>query len=92
MTRTVTVAAGRFAPGHLGELTRVVPFELVDAILEGTRRVQRRSRDLVPLAKSLLPVERALAMLGAVRVIPALLYKVARKPLSVPSVSPAAQA
>ncbi|MFJ5223102.1 hypothetical protein [Streptomyces sp. NPDC088400] len=27
---------GRFAPGHLGELTSVVPFELVDAVLEET--------------------------------------------------------
>ncbi|MDW4910588.1 response regulator transcription factor [Streptomyces sp. ADMS] len=26
VTRTVTVAAGRFAPGHLGELTGAVPF------------------------------------------------------------------
>jgi len=25
ITRTITVAAGAFAPGHLGELTRVVP-------------------------------------------------------------------
>ncbi|MYV48081.1 hypothetical protein GT031_21500 [Streptomyces sp. SID2888] len=33
ITRTVTVAAGRFAPGHLGELTAVVSFELVDAVL-----------------------------------------------------------
>lgn len=31
ITRTITVAAGAFAPGHLGELTRIVPFELVDA-------------------------------------------------------------
>ncbi|MFE7311451.1 IS4 family transposase, partial [Streptomyces sp. NPDC057546] len=46
ITRTVTVAAGRFAPGHLGELTTVVPFELVDAVLEETRSVQRRLRDL----------------------------------------------
>ena len=30
VTTVVTVAAGVFAPGHLGELTRVVPFELVD--------------------------------------------------------------
>ena len=34
VTRSVTVAAGAFAPGHLGELTRIVPFELVDAVLE----------------------------------------------------------
>ncbi|MFE1293085.1 IS4 family transposase [Streptomyces sp. NPDC058751] len=46
ITRTVTVAAGRFAPGHLGELTAVVPFELVDAVLAETRTVQRRLRDL----------------------------------------------
>lgn len=44
--RTVTVAAGRFAPGHLGELTAVVPFELVDAVLAEMRAVQRRLRDL----------------------------------------------
>ncbi|RZB16790.1 hypothetical protein StrepF001_25645 [Streptomyces sp. F001] len=46
ITRTVTVAAGRFAPGHLGELTAIVPFELVDAVLSETRVVQRRLRDL----------------------------------------------
>nr|WP_231648035.1 transposase domain-containing protein [Saccharothrix sp. NRRL B-16348] len=46
ITRTVTVAAGRFAPGHLGELPPVAPFELVDAILEETGTVQRRLRDL----------------------------------------------
>jgi len=41
-----TVAAGRFAPGHLGELTQQVPFEMVDAVLAETRAVQRRVRDL----------------------------------------------
>ncbi|WP_327349112.1 IS4 family transposase [Streptomyces europaeiscabiei] len=46
ITRTVTVAASRFAPGHLGGLTPVVPFELVDAVLSETRTVQRRLRDL----------------------------------------------
>ncbi|MGW6796319.1 IS4 family transposase [Streptomyces chartreusis] len=40
------MAAGRFAPGHLGELTQVVPFDLVDAVLDETRCVQRRLRDL----------------------------------------------
>jgi len=45
-TRTVTVAAGVFAPGHLGELTQFAPFELVDEVLERTRTVQRRLRDL----------------------------------------------
>ncbi|WP_324199169.1 transposase domain-containing protein [Nocardia amamiensis] len=40
------VAAGAFAPGHLGELTRIVPFEMVDAALESTRTVQARIRVL----------------------------------------------
>ena len=44
--RAVTVSGGRFAPGHLGELTQQVPFEMVDAVLEQTCRFQRRVRDL----------------------------------------------
>jgi hypothetical protein len=44
--RTVTVAAGRFAPGHLGELTQVVPFEMVDEVFADTGAVQARIRDL----------------------------------------------
>jgi Insertion element 4 transposase N-terminal len=46
ITRTVTVAAGVFAPGHLGELTQYLPFELVDDVLEQTKTVQRRLREL----------------------------------------------
>lgn len=42
----VTVAGGRFAPGHVGELTRIVPFEMVDAVLGETGKVQARVRDL----------------------------------------------
>jgi Insertion element 4 transposase N-terminal len=49
ITWTVTVAAGAFVPGHLGELTRIVPFELVDEVLEETggreRRLRRRLLD-----------------------------------------------
>jgi len=44
ITRTITVAAGVFAPGHLGELTQVIPFELVDGVLADTRAAQRRLR------------------------------------------------
>ncbi|MGW2931757.1 IS4 family transposase [Streptomyces sp. NPDC001156] len=44
ITRVVAVAAGVFAPGHLGELTQVVDFALVDAVLEETRAVQQRVR------------------------------------------------
>jgi hypothetical protein len=42
----VRVAAGPFAPGHLGELTQQVPFEMVDAVLAETGAVQRRVRVL----------------------------------------------
>ena len=45
-TRTVTVARGRYAPGHLGELTQHVPFEMVDQALAATRTTQSRLRDL----------------------------------------------
>jgi Insertion element 4 transposase N-terminal/Transposase DDE domain len=44
ITRTVTVAAGPFAPGHLGELTRLVPFEMIDEALAATMRMQQRVR------------------------------------------------
>ena len=40
------LAEGRYAPGHVGELTQIVPFEMVDAALEETRTRQRRLRDL----------------------------------------------
>ena len=46
ITRVVRVGPGRFAPGHLGELTQQVPFEMVDAVLAQTGRVQSRVRDL----------------------------------------------
>jgi Insertion element 4 transposase N-terminal/Transposase DDE domain len=46
ITRVVRVAPGRFAPGHLGELTQQVPFEMVDAVLAQTGAVQSRVRDL----------------------------------------------
>jgi len=46
ITHAVTVAAGVFAPGHLDELTRFLPFELVDDVLTETRTVQRRLREL----------------------------------------------
>lgn len=45
-SRTVKVAEGVFAPGHLGELTQHVPFELVDDVLVQTRAVEERLRQL----------------------------------------------
>jgi len=44
ITRTVTVAAGPFAAGHLGELTQLVPFEMIDEVLTATGRAQQRVR------------------------------------------------
>ncbi|WP_211370576.1 transposase domain-containing protein [Nonomuraea turkmeniaca] len=35
-----------FAPGHLGELTQVVPFEMVDEVLAEAGGRERRLRDL----------------------------------------------
>jgi hypothetical protein len=46
ITHAVTVAAGVFAPGHLGELTRYLPFELVDDVLAQTGTLQQRLRAL----------------------------------------------
>lgn len=40
-------AGGAFAPGHLGELTRIVPFEMVDAVLTACGKTQQRTR-LIP--------------------------------------------
>jgi hypothetical protein len=44
VTRTITVAPGALAPGHLGELTRIVPFELVDCLVDEARARERRLR------------------------------------------------
>jgi hypothetical protein len=46
ITRTIMVAPGVLAPGHLGELTRIVPFELVDCLVDEARVRERRVRDL----------------------------------------------
>ena len=44
--RSITTAAGVYAPGHIGELTQYLPFELVDDVLSETKTMQRRLRDL----------------------------------------------
>ncbi|MFF3876697.1 IS4 family transposase [Streptomyces sp. NPDC001978] len=44
ITRAIEVAGGVYAPGHLGELTQVVDFTLVDAVLEETGTRERRLR------------------------------------------------
>jgi hypothetical protein len=65
------VAPGVLAPGHLGELTRVVPFELVDCLVDDARARERRLR-LLPsrtgvyflLAMCLFPRAGYLAVWG----------------------------
>ncbi|KUL35693.1 transposase [Actinoplanes awajinensis subsp. mycoplanecinus] len=44
ITETKSIAAGRFAPGHLGELTQLVPFDMVDDALHRSGAVQQRIR------------------------------------------------
>jgi hypothetical protein len=44
INRTIEVAPGVHAPGHLGELTQIVDFDLVDAVLEETGTTERRLR------------------------------------------------
>ena len=46
ISREIVVAEGVFAPGHLGELTQIVPFEMVDAVLADCGAAQRRLRKL----------------------------------------------
>ena len=46
ITREVTVAGGVFAPGHLGELTQIVPFEMAGQALAATGTTQARIRVL----------------------------------------------
>lgn len=40
------MAGGAFAPGHVGELTQILPFEMVDAALAETGTLQSRVRRL----------------------------------------------
>jgi hypothetical protein len=44
ITRTVEAAGGVYAPGHLGELTQIVDFVLVDAVIEETGSREKRLR------------------------------------------------
>jgi Insertion element 4 transposase N-terminal len=44
ITRTFAVAKGVYAPGHLGELTQILDFDLIDAVAAETGTVQRRTR------------------------------------------------
>ena len=93
ITRVVTVAGGRFAPGHLGELTQLVPFEMVDEALAQTKTVQSRVRDVpsrvvvyLLLAACLFPE------LGYLGVWGRMTAGLAGLPVAVPTASALAQA
>jgi Insertion element 4 transposase N-terminal len=58
ITREITVAGGLFAPGHLGELTQIVPFEMVDQALAATGTTQARLRVLPARVTGSAPCER----------------------------------
>ncbi len=49
---------GVFAPGHLGELTQFLPFELAGDVLTQTKTVHRRLRDLPSPCRSRRPARR----------------------------------
>lgn len=59
-------APGVLAPGHLGELTRIVPFELADSVVEEARARERRVR--------LLPSRTGVYFLLAMCLFPQLGY------------------
>ncbi|QEU83482.1 IS4 family transposase [Streptomyces viridosporus] len=46
MAQSVTGGTNVFAPGHIGELTQVIPPELVDAVLDETGAHEQRLRSL----------------------------------------------
>jgi len=78
-----------FAPGHLGELTRLVPFEMVDDVLAGTGAVQARVR--------LLPARVVMYLLLAACLFAELGYRQVWSKLTsglhgLPTVSPSASA
>ncbi len=93
IARAVTVAGGRFAPGHLGELTQQVPFEMVDAVLEQTCRVQHRVRVLPSRVVACLLLAGCLfAELGYTQVWHRVAAGLGGLPVAVPTASAITQA
>jgi hypothetical protein len=91
--RVITVAQGRFAPGHLGELTQFIPFEMVDQALAETGAVQARLRDLPSrVVVYLLLAGSLFAELGYVGVWQRLVSGLGGLPLATPTASALCQA
>jgi hypothetical protein len=87
------VAGGRFAPGHLGELTQQVPFEMAGAVLEQTCRVQHRVRNLpARVVVYLLLAGRLFAELGYGQVWRRLAAGLGGLPVAAPTASAMTQA
>lgn len=86
VTRSISVAAGVFAPGHLGPLTQVIPLELVDAVLAQTGRTERRVR-MIPsrVALYLVLAMGLFGQVGAVGVWSKLTSGLAGLPVARPS-------
>lgn len=71
ITRVLVTASGRFAAGHLGPLTHLLPFSMVDDALARTGTTQRRVRDLPARVVVYLLIAQALfgqvSLLGVYR-------------------------
>jgi hypothetical protein len=93
ITTTIRVASGVLAPGHLGELTQIVPFEMVDAALAATGTIQARTR-LLParVVVYLLLAGCLFAELGYQQVWRKLTAGLSAMPLASPSVAALSQA
>ncbi|MGP4104681.1 IS4 family transposase [Nonomuraea sp. KM90] len=91
VNRQVRTAAGVFTPGHLGELTQLVPFEMVDAVLAETGGREQRLRDLPSRVVVYLLAAGLFAELGY-RQVWARLTSGLAEPGAVPSSSALAQA
>lgn len=93
ITRSASVAEGPFAPGHLGELTQQVPFELVDEVVASTGRMQARVRDLPSrVVVYLLLAAGLFAELGYRQVWARLVAGLGGLPVAMPSSSALSQA
>jgi hypothetical protein len=93
ITTTIRVASGVLAPGHLGELTQIVPFEMVDAALAATGTIQARTR-LLParVVVYLLLAGCLFAELGYQQVWRKLTAGLSAMPVASPSVGALSQA
>ncbi len=93
ITTTIRVASGVLAPGHLGELTQIVPFEMVDAALAATGTIQARTR-LLParVVVYLLLAGCLFAELGYQQVWRKLTAGLSPMPVASPSVGALSQA